>query len=75
MKPIPKLMLDVMDRDEVVVTGERDVVAEVVDLGLCRYIESEGYVRALVHDPIPYRGREIANAAMRDVRCPSSFVR
>lgn len=59
----PKLMLEV-DGDQVTVTGDRETVGKVLDLHLHDYIEADGFIRAKMADPIPHRGREIANAAM-----------
>lgn len=63
----PKLMLDIQG-DQVVVTGPREAVSRAIDLHLLNYVEIDGFIQATVPDPIPHRGREIANAAMSFTR-------
>lgn len=64
----PKLLIDCRDGDHVLVTGKREDVARAVDLSNCRYLEIDGYITAEMFDPVPSRGREEANFAVRECR-------
>ena len=63
----PKMIIDATD-DYVVVTGPRETMRRALDLPLCPYIEVDGWIRAEVYDPVPARGRQIANAAVAHLR-------
>lgn len=57
-----------VEGDLVVVTGRPDAMQRALPLADLHWIEIEGYIRALVHDPIPHRGRMLANALWRRIQ-------
>ena len=57
----PKVIIDA-ENDEVVLIGRKEVVAQVVDLSTLLHVqEIDGFVRAVMWDPIPHRGAQVAN--------------
>lgn len=57
------MLIDATD-DQVVITARKDKIPKVMDLSLLRYIEIDGFIRAEMHDPVPHRGRQVANARL-----------
>ena len=51
--------------DVITIVGPAAVIRQAVALGLCPYVEFDGFVRASLPDPIPNRGRVAVNALMK----------
>ena len=54
-----------VDGDAAVITGPAHIIKRAVDLGLCHYVEFDGFLRASIADPIPHGARQKINAMMR----------
>jgi hypothetical protein len=57
-----------VEGDIVVVTGKPEAMHRALPLKDLHWVELEGYIRALVYDPIPHRGRQLANALLKRIQ-------
>ena len=63
-----KLFIDV-EGDEVVLIGKKEVVSRAVDLSALLHVdEIDGFVRAVMWDPIPHRRAQVTNGIILDNR-------
>lgn len=56
-----------VDGDAAVITAPAHIIKRAIDLSLCHYVEFDGYVRTVLHDPIPHRARMCINSLLQRI--------
>lgn len=64
----PASMSIEVDGDAVVIAGPAHVVKRAISLGLCHYVQFDGFIRAAFEDPVPNRTRQMVNGLLEKIR-------